>query len=80
MRIKTTAKRVLTSPLIERLVLIEGEQFEDGMDRIIAPNGTQPEVIRALEDAVFEIDGLLGRRAWISDLLAGVEVRSHDDR
>lgn len=75
MKFKTTGKRVLTSPLVERMILIEGEQFEDGLFRIIAPGGTPPEVIRALDDAVREVDGLLGRRAWISDLLADAEIR-----
>lgn len=76
MKFKTTRKRVLTSPLVETVILIEGEQFEDGLFRLIAPEGTPPEVIRALDDAVREVDGLLGRRAWISNLLADVEVRS----
>lgn len=70
MKFKTTGKRVLTSPHIDTLVLIEGEQFEDGLFRIIAPDGTPAEVIRALDDAVREVDGMLGRKAWVSDLLA----------
>lgn len=78
MKLKTTGKRVLTSPHIDTLVLIEGEQFEDGLFRIIAPDGTPPEVIRALDDAVREVDGLLGRRAWLNDLLADVETGCHD--
>lgn len=74
MKLKTTNKRVLTSPLLTSLVLIEGEQFEDGKFRIVAPEGTPPEVIAALDDVAREVDGLFGRREWLSDVLAFDEI------
>ena len=64
-------ERVLTSPYVERgVIVIDGGEFEDGMFRVVAPESTSGEVIATLEATVMEIDGMLGRRRWIADLLS----------
>ena len=70
MKFKMTNNRVLTSPLIKNgLVLIDGGEFDDGLFRIVVPEDTTPEVIKALDDAAREVGMMLARRAWVADLV-----------
>lgn len=80
MKFKMTGRRVLTSPMVKSgAVLIDGGEFDDGLFRLIVPEDTTPEQIKAFESAVFAFADLLARRAWMADLLGtDREVGSSD--
>ena len=81
MKFKMTNKRVLTSPLIKSsLVLIDGGEFDDGLFRIVVPEDTTPEVIKALDDAAREVGAMLARRAWVADLVGYTTNNESEDK
>lgn len=66
-------KRVVTSPLIQTgVVMVEGGMFDDGQFRLVAPAGTHPSILDALDDAVREFDGLMFRQQWAADVILGL--------
>jgi hypothetical protein len=60
-------------------VIIDGSEFDDGLFRLITPADTSPEIIEALEDAVWEVDGMGGRLAWTADLFGKDRTIRHEE-
>lgn len=77
-RFPMTTPRVVRSQALfdDQVVLIAGEQFEDGLRRLVVGPEVSDESMDALAKALNEIDGRDGMVRWITDMLAGQPKRS----
>jgi hypothetical protein len=82
LRFPATTPRVSRSRALfpDQVVLIAGEQFEDGLRRIVVGIDASDESVDLLAKALREIDGRDGMVRWITDMLAdqggGAEVKA----
>lgn len=81
-RLPASTPLVSLSPLVEGndVIVIGGEQFEDGRRRLVVGTHVEKDTVTKLEVALTQIEYEDGRIRWVSDLIAGVVGQEGESR